>query len=831
MVLSIPPSLTVLAMISTHRLKILICLNGIFLSQAAPAQSPTDVAEQVRSIVERNCLDCHSNEDSNGGLNFEASATLFAQANSGNYAVVRERPDQSELLRRLRSRDEDTRMPPDTDPLTEQEIEWFHQWITIGAPWQAETSPADPQPVVSDHWSFQPVIVPPIPSVADSGWSQNPIDRFLQSKREEAGLWIAPDADLNTLVRRACFALTGLPPTPDEIRDFRELATGSEGTEAAFSDLVDNLLNRPAYGERWGRHWMDWVRYADTAGDNSDFPIPQAYLYRNYIIDSFNADLAYDRFLREQLAGDLLPAETQIQRNRQVIATGYLAMARRFGSLIERYPWHLTIEDTIDNVGRTMLGLTIACARCHDHKFDPISTRDYYGVYGIFASTKFSFPGIELFQTQNDMVPLVPDSEVHAALDPYRSKTEKLTAELERLLRQCEERAIENASAESSSSIGEKRRRRDELDSMLLRARTAGKNLAKHLKEIPALPVAYAVRDGKPHNARIQIRGEPTRLGAEVPRKFPDVLGGQTLTEEEQQNGSGRLKFAHWIAHRDNPLTARVIVNRVWQRHFGQGLVPSTSDFGLRGQPPTHPELLDWLANEFMNQGWSIKHLHRLIMNTHTYRLSSRDFSANRLRTNLETDPQNRYYWRFNRQRLDAESIRDSLLMLSENLDRTPQTSPYPIPPQKEWEYTQHHPFKANYDSRKRSVYLMTRRLTAKPYFQTFDGPDPNVCTSSRDESVTALQALYFVNDDFFHQQATDFAERLISTQIRDSKRVQIAFEKILGRSPTSEEQQWMLDHIAAAQDRLGSQPDAEPQAWSSLIRSLLRTNEFLYVD
>ena len=592
-----------------------------------------------------------------------------------------------------------------------------------------------------------------------------------------------------------------------------------------MAGLVEDLLSRDTYGQRWGRHWMDWVRYADTAGDNSDYPIPQAYLYRNYIIDSFNLDLPYNQFLTEQLAGDLMQAESQESKNRQTIATGYLAMARRFGSLIERYPWHLTIEDTIDNVGRTMMGLTLSCARCHDHKFDPITTRDYYGLYGIFQSTEYPFPGIELFQSQWKLVSLLDKQTTKTQLADYATKKSQLEKRLEEELQRCREMAVENAKREKSSTVDEQRKMHDALDAQYLQARRAGEKLAEFLLTIPEQPTAYAVSDGVLTNARIQIKGEPARLGASVPRAFPKILGGQRVQDPDRT--SGRLQLAHWIASEDNPLTARVIVNRVWQRHFGTGIVPSTSDFGLRGQLPTHPQLLDWLANDFIRHGWSIKHLHRRIMSSRTYWMSCNEHPEN-----SKTDPNNTLYWRFNRQRLDAESIRDTLLMISGQLDLTPQTQPHPFPNRRKWKFTQHHPFNDDYQSDKRSVYLMTRRLTAKPYFQTFDGADPNACTSRRDQSVTALQALYFTNDQFLHQQAERFAERVLqqaSLGVKsDEDRIRLAFEYTLSRSPTDQEMSWMQQHYATVLDRVNG--DAQ-QTLASLARSLFRLNEFIYLD
>lgn len=810
-----------------------VCVTvwGGLLANLGAALEPLHFDRDVRPLLRRHCGDCHGPEEHNGGLRFDVRATLLDEADSGLAAIVPGDPGQSELIRRLRTTDDGQRMPPDEEPLADEEIALLERWIAEGAVWSG-AEPGEMEQSGSDHWAFQPITDPQPPGVEDQAWPRGAIDRFVQSRRESVGLSVAPDADPRTLIRRASYALTGLPPTAEEVRRFVAAAESSAGPAAAFAELVDDLLSRTTYGERWGRHWMDWVRYADTAGDNSDFPIPQAYLYRNYIIDAFNRDLPYDRFLTEQIAGDLLEAETQEQRNRQNIATGYLAMARRFGSLVETYPWHLTIEDTIDNLGRTVLGLTLACARCHDHKFDPISTREYYGLYGFFASTRYPFPGIELFQTQMDFVPLVPAEEANEVGAPHQEKTDELTAELRRLLDECEQRARDNAAKASQVSLDERRRMRDELDRMLLRARGVGTQLAKHLKQIPQVPTAYAVQEGEPGNARIQIKGEPERPGAEVHRQFPKVLGGQRLPEEIATSSSGRLQLAQWITSPDNPLTARVIVNRVWQRHFGTGLVATPSDFGLRGEPPGHPELLDWLATEFIRGGWSIKNLQRLIMNSRTYQLASVD-----LEQNLAADPENRLHWKFNRQRLDAESIRDTLLLVSGSLDPEPQSAAYPIPPHREWKYTQHHPFKDDYPSMKRSVYTLTKRLTAQPYDQTFDGPDPNACTAQRDQSVTALQALFFINDEFLHEQAERFAERLCQMSSSEDERLRLAVETLLGRPPADDEAELLRSHLAAVQARWADDShsadsvDAQHHAWASLARSLMRLNEFLYID
>ncbi|MEM6779711.1 MAG: PSD1 and planctomycete cytochrome C domain-containing protein [Planctomycetota bacterium] len=799
-----------------------------------------DFDRDVRSILESHCVDCHGPHESNGGLRLDSGKSAFAMGDSGNYAIVPGDLDASELIKRISTNDVDTQMPPDGPKLSEQDIARLSSWIADGAEWPDETmaAPGEPEPE-SRHWSFQPPANPEVPVSTVDRWSDHPIDRFLHGLRLDRGLRVTQDAEPRTLVRRLHFNLIGLPPSPEQVRRFEERCAVL-GVSRAVTHTVDKLLAQPQYGERWGRHWMDWVRYADTAGDNSDYPIPQAYLYRNYIIDSFNNDTPYDQFLVEQIAGDLLPAEDQAQRNQQVIATGYLAMARRFGSLVERYPWHLTIEDTIDNIGKTMLGMTIACARCHDHKFDPISTRDYYGLYGFFASTTYPFPGIELFKAQHQFVSLLSPEETQSHLTPYQDRTTELQRELDRRLALANAKGLENAKRQHEVGIDEQRRMRDEHDRLLKKARSAGQALEKHLRTIPDYPTAYAVSEGAPVDAAVQIKGEPTRPGAVIPRRFPAILGGQELPADAA-SGSGRLELASWIASDRNPLTARVIVNRVWERHFGRGIVPTTTDFGLRGQQPDHRDLLDWLASDFIVNGWSLKHLHRTILTSRTYRLSS-DAHVDL----QDRDPENTYLTHQRRSRLDAESIRDSILHVSGNLDATPQTDAHPFPERSKWTFTQHHPFKDSYASNRRSVYLMTKRLTADRYFQTFDGPDRNVCTDSRDQSITALQALYFVNNDFLHAQADEVAKRLLGGQAAndgtdsqknshdpaptdDASIIDELFERILQRSPHESESRWIREHLEATRSHDSAM--TPEQVWASVIRILFRLNEFIYVD
>lgn len=802
-----------------------------------------EIPPTAAKVFASHCLECHNADDSNGGLDFSNAPTLLAEGDSGDVPVVPGSPELSQIVQRILTESQELRMPPEGARLSEGEISAVRAWIAEARAEALMESAGETADVESDHWSFQPLLQSAVPDVAALAWSHSPIDRFLQAKRESLGLSVAEQAQPETLLRRATFALTGLPPTRQEQDAFLAEIESGKAIEEVFAESVDQLLSRQTYGQRWGRHWMDWVRYADTAGCNSDFPIPQAYLYRNYIVDSLNDDMPYDQFLSEQLAGDLMESDCREDRNRKLIATGYLAMARRFGSLVETYPWHLTIEDTIDNVGRTMMGLTLSCARCHDHKFDPISTRDYYGLYGIFESTQYAFPGIELFQVQKDMVPLVPEEQVDEILGKHKEKALELEAVLTDLLKQCRDREIQNAELSVNASVEEQRKLHSKLMSLRIKARNASNELAAHLKTQPEYEAAYAVRDREPRDAKVQIKGEPARLGATVERRFPEVLGGQRV---EERDSSGRLELAQWITSPENPLTARVIVNRVWQRHFGRGLVESTSDFGLRGQTPSHPELLDWLATDFMQNGWSLKHLHRQIMNSRSYRMESDSMTDGKesagFERNVQSDPENRFLWKFTRQRLDAESIRDALLAISGRLDCVPQSEPYPIPPQKDWKYTQHHPFNDDYANNKRSLYQMTKRLTVESYMQTFDGPDPNVCTSDRDQSVTALQALYFVNDEFLHQSANAYAERLVDLESKDQQ-IEVAVQEVLGRPVRDDEKAVFLAYLGEVEARLSSfGPDAgsevtkvaaelEQRSLASMVRGLFRLNEFLYID
>ncbi|MBN8248240.1 MAG: DUF1553 domain-containing protein [Verrucomicrobia bacterium] len=783
----------------------------------APTPEQLEFFERrIRPVLANHCYECHSAGAAKlkGGLLLDSLAGVRQGGDTGP-AITPGEPDASLLIQAVRHGDPNLTMPPKAK-LPPEAIADLELWVRQGAPdpriedtvASSRTKSAVDWDRAREWWSFRPVTSPEPPAVLREEWPASPLDRFILARQEAAGLSPAPDADRRALIRRATYDLTGLPPTPEEIQAFL-----SDPSPAAWTTVVDRLLDSPQYGERWGRHWLDVVRYADTAGDNSDFPIPQMYRYRNWVIGAFNRDLPYDQFIREQIAGDLLPSGEGPERFDRLIATGYLANARRFGSRVDDYPQHLTIEDTLDNLGRTFLGLTINCARCHNHKFDPITAEDYYALYGIFDSTRYPWPGIELEQKQRDLVPLVEPSGLAAANDARKAREieqQRLGKELQTLKDSLKETPKESKAA-VEAQIQEAERR-----------------VKEHAAQPLPFEMAYAVAESpRIANASVQVKGDPAKPGPVVPRRFLTVLGGAALPPEEA--GSGRRQLADWIANPVNPLTARVMVNRIWQHHFGRGLVPTPNDFGRQGKPPTHPELLDWLASRFVASGWSVKSMHRLILNSRTWRQASVRSAAAR-----EQDPNNELLAGFPRRRLDAEALRDTLLSLGGTLDCSPGTA-HPFPPESEWKFTQHNPFKAVYDTPRRSVYLMTQRIQRHPFLATFDGADPAASTPARLTSTTPVQALFLLNDPLVHEQARRFAEQSMAAAPDDEARIAAAYARLLGRSPDAGERSAALEHLATVTTRrraAGATDDkAAREAWQSLVRVWFRLNEFVYLD
>ncbi len=710
------------------------------LGQSSPVRAGDDAffETKIRPVLANTCLRCHGTEKTSGGLRLDSRQALLDGGDSGP-ALIPGKPERSLLIQTLRHEGDAPHMPP-KEKLSPQIVADFTTWVRTGARWPTGTTSTPATEGSSTHWAFQPVRAVKPPTF--EGRDGNPIDAFLLEKQRLKGLRPTGPADRRTLLRRITYDLTGLPPSPQETDAF--LADASPN---AFVRVVDRLLASPHYGERWGRHWLDVVRYADTAGETADYPVPDAWRYRNYVLDAFNADKPYDEFLRQQIAGDILasklPATASPQRRAEsIVATGYISIARRFG-FDPLKDHNLTIDDTLDTLGKSVLGLALGCARCHDHKYDPIPTRDYYALYGIFDSTRYPFPGSEKDKRPHEMVPLQP----------------------------------------------------------------SGKSPEQ----------AYAVAEGKPHNVRIHKRGDPDSPGVEVPRHFLQLFGGQAVSPSA---GSGRLQLADWLTDPRNPLTARVMVNRIWQGHFGVGLVKTANDFGTRGEPPTHPELLDYLAARFIESGWSIKAMHRSIVLSEAYQRAGGHDDRN-----AALDHDNSLLWRFSRRRLSAEEIRDAMLAVSGDLDATPG-GPHPFPASNTWGFTQHGPFLAVYEHNRRSVYLMTQRIKRHPFLALFDGADTSSSTGVRYTTTVPTQALFFLNDPFVHDRTAHLAQRLLKGT-DDAQRLDRAARLLYGRPATARQSETAERFLRARRAEKANDGDA----WAAWLRVMLCSNEFLYVD
>lgn len=805
----------------------LICtaaaLVSPMLAQQPPTQNTPDGIEyfekNIRPVLAANCYPCHSSSlpKPMSGLLLDSREGVLRGGKSGVPALVPGKPDDSLMISAVRGQLENLKMPPGK-PLSQADVAKLVEWVKMGAPdprtspAPASTTPAQPAydwEKARQHWSFQPVRNPPVPNVSAHEWSHSPIDRFVKAKLDEKGLVPSPRASKAVLIRRVTYDLTGLPPNPEDLDAFLQ-----DTTPEAYEKLVDRLLASRQYAERWGRMWLDIVRYSDTAGDNSDYPIPAMYRYRNWVIDAFARDQPYDQFIRDQIAGDIyansdgLAAKDIEAYQSKLTASSYLSNSRRFGATGEDL--NLVIDDTIDNIGKGILGLSVGCARCHDHKFDPIPTTDYYSLYGIFQSSQYPHPGSEIYKHEKNFTALSP-----AQADQLRDWENKLAA-----LDAKWEAA--NRKIGSTDSVKKLEGKADHEDVTQARMELGEK--------IPDIPRVYAMREGKPGNAKVMIKGEPRTLGPEVPRGFLTILGGQKVPADEK--GSGRLELAQWLTDPKNPLTARVMANRIWQGHFGRGIVATPDDFGERGEAPSNPELLDFLASYFLEHGWSIKAMHRLIVLSRTYQASGA-FNPE----NAEKDANNDYMWRFSRRRLDAEEFRDTLLFVSGDLDPNPG-GPHPFPPETTWVFTEHNAFLATdptYTDRKRSVYMLQQRIRQNPFLELFDGADTNAETGLRPLTTTALQALYRMNDPFFHEEAAALAARVALARNSDIERLRFAYRVLFARFPEPVEIEEDRRYLADVQQSLKGAAMAEDrrtrEAWISLMRVLLSSNEFLTLE
>ncbi len=733
----------------------------------------------IRPILAENCLGCHGAKKQQAGLRLDSAAGLAKGTDAGP-VVVPGKPEQSKLIASVRRRG-DNAMPPDGE-LTAEQVAALTEWVKQGAvfPASAATSASDPK----NHWAFRPLSDPAIPSF---GVGKNPIDAFVATKLTEKSLKPAIPADRRTLARRIYFDLIGLPPSAAELDRFEK---GSETTE----QLIDTLLKSPQYGERWGRYWLDVARYADTKGYvfQEDRNYPYAYTYRDYVIRSLNEDKPFNRFIVEQLAADKLPLGDD---KKPLAAMGFLTLGRRFSNNA-----HDIIDDRIDTVTRGLMGLTVACARCHDHKYDPIPAADYYSLYGVMASSN-----------EPKEYPLIGEVERTPELLKFEADLQKFEAAVAAgrgKLRETRQTLL--------SSIAGAALRVPNPDKLLNRAdRNALTDLQKKVDQFKAKspfapPRAMVLNDNpQPMQPVIFLRGNPNNRGSQVPRRMPEIVGG--AARKPFGNGSGRLELAEAIASDTNPLTARVIVNRVWGWHFGQALVRTPSDFGMRSDPPTHPELLDWLTKRFIEDGWSLKKLHMRILMTATYQQSSTTSAAG-----FQVDPENRWLAHQNRRRLDFEGMRDSLLVASGQLDPALYGRSVDLFAQ---------PF-----TKRRSVYASIDRQNLPGTFRAFDLASPEQHTPQRFQTTVPQQALYLMNNAFVAERARAVVQRAEIVQaIPPAVKVGAIYRAILSRNPTTGE---AILAEAFVQEASKVKPTGNQlTAWEQFAQVLLLSNEFLFVD
>ena len=603
---------------------------------------------KIRPLLIEKCGDCHGPDEQESALRVDTWVGI-AEGGKGGPLVMPGKPDSSLLIVAVNYQDNDLRMPPD-GRLSKQEVADLKRWIEIGAPHPDRlnsTTTIQPRRAseidfesAREFWSLQPVKRPTVPASDGSGRAQTDIDRFVLAKLAEKGLDLSASTDRTTLIRRLTFDLTGLPPTPEDVAAFV-----ADESPDAVDRLIDRLLLSPDYGQRWGRFWLDVARYADSNGLDENVAHGNAWRYRDYVIDAFNSGMPYDQFLTEQIAGDLLPVDESdpnaaAVRNRRLIATGYLALGPKVLAEPDATKLEMDlIDEQIDSLGKGILGVALGCARCHDHKFDPIAQADYYALAGVFKSTRVMENFTKVARWQENEVPMPSDLERKTQHDAVvagqKQKIESLLAEARKValadLPECTEPPKD---AELEKKFPKETQER------LKKERNQLKELEK--ENAALIPTAMGAKEADVQNVAVHLRGSHLTLGDVVPRRVPEVFQAGELSEFSPQN-SGRQELARWLTSPDNPLTPRVMVNRIWRWHFGTGLVASPDNFGLLGERPSHPELLDWLAAEFVESGWSIQHIQRLILRSAVYQQGSH--SANS--TTAAADPENRLLWHF----------------------------------------------------------------------------------------------------------------------------------------------------------------------------------------
>jgi len=787
---------------------------GPFIAAQAPSIADAEFFEKkIRPVLSQQCYKCHSASARKikGNLLLDSHDGMLKGGDTGA-AVSPGKPDQSLLIKAIRWTDKDLQMPP-KEQLSKDVVTDFERWVAAGATWPSGdtavpvATSGDGTPnyaakydnLRKELWSWQPIANPPAPEVKDANWAKDDIDRFILARLEERGLEPSPRADKLALLRRATYDLIGLPPTPDEIDAYLR-----DNSPSAFEKVVDRLLDSPRFGERWGRHWLDVARYAESSGMSRNYIYYYAWRYRDYVIDAFNKDKPYNRFIREQIAGDLLPSNSPAEKDQLLVATGFLAVGPR--DYNERNPQQFQmncVDEQIDTVGRAILGTTIACARCHDHKFDPIPTAEYYSIAGIFTSSD-EFTGI--------------DRRRGARLDPYSDD------HLIKLAGYVPERAKKEADADET-----RQQARRAYTRMIASARF-GQGYTQ-----PATPprkLAMGVRDDtRPEDTHVLIRGEIDHVGDRVKRGFL-TIPAMGEVPAVSRGESGRLELALWLTRQDNPLTARVMVNRIWQHLFGVGLVRSVDNFGTTGDKPTHPELLDHLATQFMKDGWSVKHMIRAIMLSSTYQQAA---TFDRAKYNV--DPDNRLLWRMNQRRIEAEAIRDGMLAASGKLVTQPPVGSVALDlPPIEMRGGRFNPGEILAGMNFRSVYLPVFRNAVPEALEAFDFADPNTVSGARDVTTVAPQALFMLNNNFVTAHAQAMAYRVATQAAKnDGARVDLAYKLALGRPASSTEREravsYVWNYLRDPANRGKNEEKAKLDAWSSLCQAMMASAEFRYLN
>jgi hypothetical protein len=794
-------------------------------SPPSPAFTADTFREQIAPLLKARCQECHGADAQEGSLRLDTHAGLRAGGGTGP-VIAPGSADTSLLVQAVRRIDEQLAMPPD-DPLTADEVALLAAWIDAGAPHpMGSLEPVASQPdrlAARDHWAFAPLTRPPLPS----GTEGHPIDRFLAGPLAQAGLEPTPQADPATLVRRLAYDLTGLPPTPDMIDGFV-----ADPSADALADLVDSLLASPRYGERWGRHWLDVVRYADSNGLDENVAHGNAWRYRDYVIAALNADKPFDAFVREQLAGDLLVTDTDTpERKAELLtATGFLVLGPKVLAEGDETKLQMDIiDEQIDTAGKAFLGLALGCARCHDHKFDPVSQADYYAMAGIFQSTRTMESLARIAKWNENLIASPAEQEAHAA---HQQRVDQAKEAVAAFLTQTRESLAAGGEAEETPAPAEIAEDAFPEDAKveLAALRAAQKQLEETL---PELATAMGVVDAEPKVTPIHLRGSHLTLGREVPRGVPVVLelDGPVAIPAE---ASGRQQMAEWLTDPRHPLTARVIVNRVWRWHFGRGLVASVDNFGTTGEPPTNAALLDWLAVELVESGWSLKALHRLILASAAWQRSSDRLATPTAAIAAERDPDNRLWWRAEQRRLDAESVRDAMLSVSGELDLTMGGSMLHVG-NREFLFDHTSKDETDYDVPRRSVYLPVIRNHIQDALWLFDCTDGAVPDGDRATSTIASQALWLLNAELPMHAAEQIAADILAAAANDQKmQAQLVFRRVLGRMPAEGEAAWFASRVEAIGSLLAEDATSaevrEKAALAAATQALLMSEQFLVV-